>query len=467
MSSQLPQYGDLDAAAIARLVRARELSCLEVVGAANETIERHDCAVRAFAAQAGAIALARARELDRVGRERAARMPLLGVPVAVGDTFDTADLPTAYGSPIYGDHRPHADAALVSLLRAAGAVVVGKAKIAEFGCLEAPDTRNPLDPGRTPGGSSSGSAAAVAARLVPLAIGTQSAGCVVRAASYCGVFGLKPTFGVVPLAGALPISTTLDTAGLFARSVDDLELALAVVGAAPAGSASARAGRALDGAGNGRLAAASSPRIALLRLAWTELETQARETIERYLEAAAAAGARIEEASLPVPLERLVAAQQAIERAEKAHTLGPEVDRHGDAVSAQLRAYLAEAQSVAREDYLAARRLADEQRWRWHERFAAFDAVLAPATLGVPPAGLEQVGDPLLCRPFTLLGVPALALPGAWTVDGLPVGLQLAGVLHGDRRVLAVARWLRARACPRASGAPDSANAFGVVRAAE
>jgi Asp-tRNA(Asn)/Glu-tRNA(Gln) amidotransferase A subunit family amidase len=452
MSTQLPQYGELDGATIARLVRARELSCVEVVAAANEAIERHDGAIRAFAAQAGPTALARARELDRLGREHTRRMPLLGVPVGVGDTFDTADLPTAYGSPIYRRHRPQSDAALVSLLRAAGAVVVGKTKTAEFAFLRAPDTRNPLDPGRTPGGASSGSAAAVAARLVPLATGTQSAGSVVHSASYCGVLGLKPTFGVVPLAGALPTSTTLDTAGLFARSVDDLELALAAVGAAPAGSPSARAGRALDGAGNGWIAVPSSPRIALLRLAWTELEPQAREAIERYVAAVATAGARIEEAQLPVPLERLVAAQLAIERAEKVHTLGPEVERHGDGVSAELRAYLAETGPVARTDYLAARRLADEQRWRWHERFAAFDAVLAPSALGVPPAGLEQVGNPLVCRPFTLLGVPALAIPGAWTVDGLPVGLQLVGVLHADRRVLAVARWLRARVSCRPAG---------------
>jgi Asp-tRNA(Asn)/Glu-tRNA(Gln) amidotransferase A subunit family amidase len=465
MSTQLPQYGELDAATIARMVRARELSCVEVVGAANEAIERHDGAIRAFAVPAGATALARARELDRLARERVERMPLLGVPVAVGDTFDTADLPTAYGSPIYRDHRPQSDAALVSLLRAAGAVVVGKAKTAEFACVRAPDTRNPLDPCRTPGGSSSGSAAAVAARLVPLATGTQSAGSVVRPASYCGVFGLKPTFGVVPLAGALPISTTLDTAGLFARSVDDLELALAAVGAPPAGSVSARAGRALDG-GNGRHGAPSSPRIALLRMAWAELEPQAREAIERYVAAVAAAGARVEEAHLPVPLERLVDAQLAIERAEKAHTLGPEVERHGDGVSPELRAYLAEACTVDHADYLAARRLADEQRWRWHERFVGFDAVLAPSTLGVPPAGLERMGDPLLCRPLTLLGVPALALPGAWTVDGLPAGLQLAGVLHADRRVLAVARWLRINvSCRRTGGAAVAADERAAIAA--
>ena len=175
------------------------------------------------------------------------------------DVFDTSWLPTEYGSPIYRGHRPRSDAALVSLLSAAGAVVVGKTKTSEFAFRHPSDTRNPLDLERTPGGSSSGSAAAVAARMVPLATGTQTAGSIVRPASYCGVLGFKPTFGVLPLAGALPTSASLDTAGLFARHVDDLELALTAASAAPAGMASARAARPPDGAGEAR-ARTSAPR---------------------------------------------------------------------------------------------------------------------------------------------------------------------------------------------------------------
>jgi amidase len=285
----------------------------------------------------------------------------------------------------------------------------------------------------------------VAARLVPLATGTQGGGSVVRPASYCGVLGFKPTFGVVPLAGVLPTSATLDTAGLLARSVDDLELALEAVSAAPAGGATARAARAVDGAGRVPPDPPSRPRIAIARMAWHHLESQIRDAIERYLECAAAAGASLEEAELPASFERLIEAQQTIHRAETAYTLGREADLHGDAVSPELRAHIAAGRAVTREAYLAARRLADEQRWRWQDRFSSYDAVLAPSAVGVPPAGLDHMGDPLLCRPFTLLGVPALALPGAWTPDGLPVGLQLAGALHGDRGVLAVARWLMAR----------------------
>ena len=438
-------YSELDAASIAALVASREVSVVEVVGAAVEAIARHDGAIRSFAASSPERALARARELDALDRDRAAALPLLGVPVGVKDVYDTADLPTAYGSEIYRDHQPAADAAAVALLREAGAVIVGKTKTAEFACMHATDTRNPLDPGRTPGGSSSGSAAAVAARLVPLATGTQTAGSVVRPASYCGILGLKPTAGVVPLAGVLPTSSTLDTAGIFARSVDDLEIALDALCAAPAGSGVARSGRSADGAGGaGGQLRGDAPRIALVRLAWERLEPPARDAIDRWVAGAVAAGASVEEAELPVPFELLADAQLTIQKVETAWALGGEGDRHGELVSEELREYIAAGRAIAREDYLAARRLADEQRWRWYEPFGDVDAILAPSALGVPPAGLEFTGDPLLCRAFTLLGGPALALPGAWTPDGLPVGMQLVGPPHTDRRVLACARWLLA-----------------------
>lgn len=436
-------YGDLDAASIAALVAGREVSAVEIVGAALEAISRHDGAIRSFAASSPEPALARARELDALDRGRAAALPLLGVPVAVKDVFDTADLPTAYGSEIYRGHQPPADAAAVALLRGAGAVIVGKTKTAEFACMHATDTRNPLDPGRTPGGSSSGSAAAVAARLVPLATGTQTAGSIVRPASYCGILGLKPTAGVIPLAGVLPTSATLDTAGLFARSVEDLEITLGVLSGAPAGAGTARSARSPDGTGGaGGPLRGEAPRIALVRLAWEQLEPPARDAIDRWAAGARAAGAGVVEDERAVPFEALADAQLTIQKVETAWALGGEADRHGDLVSEELRAYIAAGRRIAREDYLAARRFADEQRWRWFEPWRELDAIVAPSTLGVPPAGLGFTGDPLLCRPFTLLGGPALALPGAWTPDGLPVGIALMGPPHTDRRVLACARWL-------------------------
>jgi Asp-tRNA(Asn)/Glu-tRNA(Gln) amidotransferase A subunit family amidase len=447
-------YSELGAADIVALIRERELSCVDVAAAANIAIRKLDGPIHAFACEAGDQAIERAYELDRLPPESAAHLPLIGVPVAVKDVFDTAELPTEYGSPIYRGHRPRSDAALVSLLRAAGALIIGKTKASEFAWMHPSDTRNPLDLERTPGGSSSGSAAAVAARMVPLATGTQTAGSIVRPASYCGVLGFKPTFGVLPLAGVLPTSATLDTAGLFARSIDDLELALEAVSAAPAGMASARASRSLDGAGGPSGAEAlTAPRIGFARMAWERLEAAARNAIDGYLDAAAAAGAVVEDLQPPFAFEPLIDAQRTIQQTETAWALGREADWHGELVSEELRNYIAEGRAVAREDYLAARRVADEQRWRWQERVTGLDAVLAPSTLGVPPLGLHSTGDSLLCRPFTLLGGPALALPGAWTPDGLPVGLQLVGAVHDDRRVLGVARWLLAHLGTRSSTA--------------
>ena len=454
MPSAATPYSELGAADIVALIRERELSCVDVAAAANIAIRKLDGPIHAFACEAGDQAIERAYELDRLPPESAAHLPLIGVPVAVKDVFDTAELPTEYGSPIYRGHRPRSDAALVSLLRAAGALIIGKTKASEFAWMHPSDTRNPLDLERTPGGSSSGSAAAVAARMVPLATGTQTAGSIVRPASYCGVLGFKPTFGVLPLAGVLPTSATLDTAGLFARSIDDLELALEAVSAAPAGMASARASRSLDGAGGPSGAEAlTAPRIGFARMAWERLEAAARNAIDGYLDAAAAAGAVVEDLQPPFAFEPLIDAQRTIQQTETAWALGREADWHGELVSEELRNYIAEGRAVAREDYLAARRVADEQRWRWQERVTGLDAVLAPSTLGVPPLGLHSTGDSLLCRPFTLLGGPALALPGAWTPDGLPVGLQLVGAVHDDRRVLRVARWLLAHLGTRSSTA--------------
>jgi Asp-tRNA(Asn)/Glu-tRNA(Gln) amidotransferase A subunit family amidase len=433
----------LGAAEITALIRRRELSCVDVAAAANIAIRNRDKPIHAFAAQAGDAMLERAYELDRLPLESVANLPLFGVPVAIKDVFDTADLPTEYGSQIYRGRRPRADAAIVGLLRAAGALIIGKTKTAEFACMHPADTCNPLDLQRTPGGSSSGSAAAVAARLVPLATGTQTAGSVVRPASYCGVLGFKPTFGVVPLAGSLPTSSTLDTAGLFARSVEDLRLAFDAVSAAPPGMGSTRAGRSPAGAGP-RTARdkAQAPRIGVVRMGWEQLEPAARTAIDAYLRLAAAAGASLEETTLPLSFEQIADAHLTIQRAETAWSLGREADWHRELVSAELRAYIADGRAISREQYLAARRVADEQRWRWEDVLSGLDAVIAPSALGVPPLGLEYSGDPLLCRPFTLFGGPVLALPAAWTPEGLPIGLQIASGLHTDDRLLDVAEWL-------------------------
>lgn len=443
MPERAASSSELGAAEITALIRARELSCVDVAAAANIAIRTRDESIHSFVAQAGDAMLERAYELDRLPLSSVANLPLFGVPVAIKDVFDTADLPTEYGSPIYRGRQPRADAAIVGLLRAAGALIIGKTKTAEFACMHPADTRNPLDPQRTPGGSSSGSAAAVAARLAPLATGTQTAGSVVRPASYCGVLGFKPTFGVVPLAGSLPTSSSLDTAGLFARSIEDLRLAFAAVSAAPPGMGSTRSGRSPDGAGaRAVLDGTGAPRIGVVRMGWEQLEPAARTAIDAYLRSAAAGGASLEEIELPLSFEEITGAHLTIQRAETAWSLGREADWHGELVSAELRAYIAAGRAITREEYLGARRVADQQRWSWEDALGGLDGVIAPSTLGVPPLGLDYSGDALLCRPFTLFGGPVLALPGAWTPEGLPIGLQLASGLHTDDRLLDVGDWL-------------------------
>jgi Asp-tRNA(Asn)/Glu-tRNA(Gln) amidotransferase A subunit family amidase len=430
-------YSELGAAAITQLIRERRLSCVEVSSLASREIEARDPEVHAFTATAGRAALERAAELDNLPPEQAARLPLLGVPVAVKDIFATARLPTEYGSPIYRGYQPRADATLVVLLLAAGAIVIGKTKTSELAFMEPTDTRNPLDPSRTPGGSSSGSAAAVAARMAPLSVGTQTAGSVIRPASYCGIVGFKPTFGVVPLAGALPVSATLDTAGLFARSVEDVELAFAAASAAPAGLAGERSSRPAGPAAEQR----ARLRFGFAQIGWDHLDLEARSAVSDVVELISR-DADVEEVTMP--FDDLVRAQLTIQRVETAASLGAEADWHGELVSELLRSYIAAGREVSDEDYLAARRLADEERWRFDDRIRGLDAVIAPSTLGVPPEGLESTGDPLLCRPFTLLGCPALALPGAWTPAGLPIGIQLVGAQHADHRLLAAAAQLEA-----------------------
>ncbi len=397
---------------LGRLAR-RERSCEETVRSCLEAIAARDGELRAFVATAPEAALARARELDRRGP--AADLPLFGLPVGVKDVFDTADMPTEYGSPIHAGHRPARDADMVAALRAAGAVIVGKTATAEFACMHPAATRNPRDPARTPGGSSSGSGAAVAAGLVTLATATQTAGSLIRPAAYCEVVGYKPTFGVLPRGGVLPTSETLDTLGLIGESVELVRAAtLALL---PLMRASRRPlGEEFTG----------EPRLGKVRFAWERLEASARDAFE------SAAG---EEVEIP-ELDALCEAQFTIQRRETATALQREFDAGG--LSEELHAYIAAARAqVSEEEYLRARRVADELRWRVDDVLRGFDAVFAPAVLGEPPLGLEFTGDSLPCRPWMLHGGPCVTLP-----LGLAAGVQLVGAVGADERVLGAARWL-------------------------
>jgi Asp-tRNA(Asn)/Glu-tRNA(Gln) amidotransferase A subunit family amidase len=347
--------------------------------------------------------------------------PLAGVPVGVKDIVDVAGVPTRCGSPSRADAPPAAqDAAIVRMLRAAGAAVLGKTVTTEFAYFDPGPTRNPHDLARTPGGSSSGSAAAVAAGMVPLAVGTQTAGSVVRPASFCGVAGLAVARGTLPVDGVSPLAPGLDTLGLFAATVADLALARA----------------ALDGRVSVPEAPARPPRL----LTWdgTDVAEVSPAMLAAHADGVGRAGdAGAEVAPLEVDLRAATVDQRTVMAAEAAATV-PALPGLG----ANLAALLAEGHAIPARDLDAARERSAATRSAVLAALEHADAVLAPGALGVAPRGLESTGDPVLSRPFHVLGLPALAVPGARDADGLPLGLQLLG--HPDREdaLLAAGAWL-------------------------
>jgi len=344
--------------------------------------------------------------------------PLHGLTAGVKDVFDTADQPAEYGSPIYRGHRPWADAAAVALWRSAGAVIVGKTVTAELAWFSPGPTTNPRRATHTPGGSSSGSAAAVAAGMVDLALGTQTAGSVIRPASFCGVFGLKPTFGLIPTAGVKQAAPSLDTVGLFSRDLDVLELGTSVL--------------------TGRSASATGrPRFALVRTdIWDRANADCRAAIEQ-----AAARVHAVEAELPGPLDGLADRQPVVQAYEGARALAWERAFHAGQLSDQLRSILEWGAGVDPAEYDDVCALAHREDLE-AALFRSADVLVTPAAPGEAPPGLESTGDPAFCRLWTLLGYPTISVPGLTGSTGLPIGVQLVARPHHEGALLAAARQL-------------------------
>ncbi|MDZ4339752.1 MAG: amidase, partial [candidate division NC10 bacterium] len=369
--------------------------------------------------------------------------PLHGVPVGVKDIFDTADMPTEYGSVLYAGRTPSRDSAAVAMLRAAGAVIIGKTVTTEFATQAPGKTRNPHDPDHTPGGSSSGSAAAVAAGLVPLAIGSQTNGSVIRPAAFCGVLGFKPTHGLIPRHGMLRLSGTLDHVGLFARTVGDLALL--------AGQLVGYDERDPDTRPRARIpfievAAEEPPLPPMFAFVKTpHWERADEETKEAFGELIEHLGDRVEEVELFPSAAEVWQWHQTIMEAEMAANLEREWDKGRDRLSESLRAQLERGREVRALDYQRA-----VARIRpIHESFVElfeqrYDAILTPAAPGTAPKDLTSTGDPSFCTLWTLCGMPAVSLPLLQGANGLPLGVQLVGPRDGDARLLRTARWLAA-----------------------
>jgi Asp-tRNA(Asn)/Glu-tRNA(Gln) amidotransferase A subunit family amidase len=415
----------LTATELVRAIAAGDTTCEEVVRACLERIEQRENAVHAWASIDPEQALRQARELDR----GAPRGPLHGVPIGVKDIIDTADLPTEMGSPIYRGHQPTTDAACVALVRAAGAVILGKTVTCEFAGMTPGTTTNPHDVAYTPGGSSSGSGAAVADFMVPAAFGTQTGGSVLRPASYCGVFGFKPTFGAFNRNGVYPAAESLDTLGLIARSLEDIELLSAVLEL----RAPSQAGP-LD----------HPPRIGLCRTSlWNTAQPETMAAIEDAAKRLEQAGARVREAVLPDQFAGLRnAARETINNYERAAAMAHEWNNHRDRISDKLRKCLEFGRAMPHADYVAALRLGEECRARLPPVFEDVDVLLTPCVHGEAPRGLDETGDPGFQAIWTILHTPAVTLPTHRGPRGLPVGIQLVAPHFADRRLLACANWI-------------------------
>jgi Asp-tRNA(Asn)/Glu-tRNA(Gln) amidotransferase A subunit family amidase len=369
--------------------------------------------------------------------------PLSGIPVAIKDIIATSDMPTTNGSAVYKDHVPTADAWVVERLRNLGATIFGKTVSTEFAWRHPGPTVNPWNPKHTPGGSSSGSAASVAAGIVPLALGTQTLGSVVRPAAFNGVVGFKPSFGATPRTGVHALSPSLDHVGFFARKVDDVALALSLIGGSSDSDRHGRPVPAFQVAIDAGVSPLTAPRLAVVRFTkWMRAEPEQQKLFEAAVAKLRGAGAVLEELELAELDEANWDAINTILASEGAHIFSDLVARYPDRTSDHLKSLVKTGTAVSATEYLAAKALQEKLKSAFAAQLSGFDAVLTLPAFGEAPEGLGYTGDAEYCAPWTLLGTPALSLPAGFGKNGLPLGLQLVGGYREDYRLLRVAKWV-------------------------
>jgi Asp-tRNA(Asn)/Glu-tRNA(Gln) amidotransferase A subunit family amidase len=430
----------LGAAAALAALRDGRLTSEELVRGCLARIRADEPRVQAWAFVDETRALEQARHVDRIRREGHALGALHGLPVGVKDIIDTADMPTEDGTVLQAGRRPDHDAAVVERLRAAGAVILGKTVTTELATYAPGKTRNPVDPEHTPGGSSSGSAAAVAAHMVPVAVGTQTNGSVIRPAAYCGVYGYKPTFGLISRFGILRQSPPLDQAGVFARSVEDLAiLAEPLMGCDERDPATQPAARPTL-----REVALQEPPLppvfAFTRTPnWSDADEQTRLAFD---EVAHSLGAQCMPFAVPSVLAGAWQWHATIMEADLARHYRPLYERGRERLSESLRAQIERGQRVTAVDYNDAVDRIRATHEAFDEVFDRCDAILTAATAGPAPRGLASTGSPAFCTLWTFAGMPAVTLPLLRADNGLPMGIQLVGRRGDDARLLRTARWL-------------------------
>jgi len=414
---------------LVRRLDAGEIKPRAVVELCAEAIAAREAEIGAFVT------------FDVEGARRAAEqtrlsaLPLRGLPVGIKDIYDTADLPTQYGSPIYAGNRPRADATAVTLVRRAGGVVLGKTVTTEFASLVPAGTRNPRNLGHTPGGSSSGSAAAVAAGMLPMALGSQTAGSVIRPAAFCGVAGFKPSYRLIPTVGMKSYAWHLDTVGLFAAGVADVAYAAAAIAERPL-----RVDQTIPAA----------PRIGFVRTdLWPKASPAMHAAIDTAARAAQAAGAKVTDLPLPEIMQEAYRAQFIIQDFEAFRSFAFDYDGHPDQIGRLLREQLDRAATITAEEYDAARRTASRARHSLGELMHDIDVILTPSAPGAAPLGFGSTGDPVFNRLWTLMGTPCVNVPGLSEGD-LPLGVQIVGDFGRDRATLEAALFVE-RAIARRS----------------
>lgn len=416
------RLNEIDAFEAARLISEGAITAEQVVRACVERILEREPVVQAWVSTDLERALSQAISCD----EAAGIGSLRGLPIGVKDVIDTSDFPSGMGSRIYDGHHAKADAACVSLARSAGAIVLGKTVTCEFAGMYRGKTRNPFDPSRTPGGSSSGSAAAVADFMVPFAYGTQTGGSIIRPASFCGIVGFKPTFGTINRAGLKFAAESLDTIGFFARSVRDIGLLLDThVG--PAGASKTATRRMKVGVCRTYL--------------WDEKATdETKLAVSSTAQRLAEGGAEVEPFELPDAMGQISDMRNVIDNVERAHGMAWEAATHWDVISAVLRERIEIGRNTPVQSYIDAKCTLDQLRRDFDLLIGGYDVVLAPAVNGEAPEGIEFTGDPSFQSIWTALHVPAITLPAVRGPNGLPVGIQLVSGRWRDRDLLAAAQ---------------------------
>jgi Asp-tRNA(Asn)/Glu-tRNA(Gln) amidotransferase A subunit family amidase len=432
----------LSATDAARAIGEGAISAGQLMQACLARVREVDSEVQAWAHLDADHALARAVARDDMRKQGAAIGPLHGIPVAIKDIIDTADMPTEDGTVLHAGRLPDVDAALVAALRAAGAVIMGKTVTTELATYFPGKTRNPHNAEHTPGGSSSGSAAAVAAGMAPLAVGTQTNGSVIRPAAYCGVYGFKPTHGLIPRSGVLKQSRALDQIGVFARTLEDVALITEQLIVADAGDPDTQPRARVPLLATMREATPLSPTIAFVKTPmWDRTEPETRDA---FAELVAHLGDRVSEVELPASASRAWEWQRTVMEAEIAANYDAEWERGRERLSDSLRRQLERGRAISALEYQKALARMPMVNEALTEIYSNYDAILTPSAAGTAPRGLESTGDPAFCTLWTFCGMPALNLPLLSGANGLPLGVQLVGARMGDARLLRTARWLTA-----------------------